>query len=469
MVHLRLVGTTAYNCGFHRSVLHLFCCCVLTMVAVSAAFAGSTSVSKAAPYMQSAPTLSTALVTYKGHSGPVIGVAWSPDGKWLASSGNDGTVQVWNAQNGDLRWKTSVARFAFAVVWSPDGTKIAAGGSAGSLAVLNAATGASMAIYLGQGGDIEGIAWSPDSKYFVSGSQDNTANVWDVQAGKALVTYKGHSGAVERVAWSPDGKSIASASYDGTVQTWEAATGKQITIYKGHGGVPVWEVAWSPDGTRIVSGTGSAGAFGPVTANNSAKVWEAATGKTLLTYSGHSGQVYALAWSPDGKGIVSGGDDNSARVWSAATGQTELVYSGHSGIVFKVAWSPDGKYIASASVDGTVQVWSPSAPPPAAATAEPSATPATEPPATLTTEPSVTSSATETTVLPTTPPATATEEMAAAPVATDTPAPQVVPIGMPRTGAPSRESLPLGVLLTIVALISVGGLLRLSAGRKWTR
>jgi len=186
--------------------------------------------------------------------------------------------------------------------------------------------------------------------------------VWDVASGKAVVTYTGHSGSVERIAWSPDGKHIASAGYDGTVQVWDAATGKTVLIYKGHA-APVWEVAWSPDGTRLVSGTGAAGAHGPVTSGNSVRVWDAATGKTMLTYTGATSQTqtYALAWSPDGKQIASGGDDNTVHIWDAATGNTLMRYRGHSDIIFKLAWSPDGTRIASASVDGTAQVWRPQA------------------------------------------------------------------------------------------------------------
>lgn len=302
------------------------------------------------------PTLSNALITYKGHSGPVIGVAWSPNGKWLVSCGNDGTVQEWDAQSGAVRWNVRVDSFAFAVAWSPNGAKIAAGGGSGSVFILDATTGHTLATYQGHITFIEGLAWSPDSKYVASGSQDDTVKVWNIQTGKAIVTYSGHNEAVNRVAWSPDGTRIASASHDGTVQVWEAKTGKQLLTYKDHA-APVWEVAWSPDGKYIVSGTGAAGNFAPVTSNNSVKVWNATTGQTLLTYNKHSGQVYALAWSPDGKSIASGGDDHSVRVWNIATGQTTLVYRGHSNSIFKIAWSPDGKSIASASADGTIQVW----------------------------------------------------------------------------------------------------------------
>jgi WD40 repeat protein len=184
--------------------------------------------------------------------------------------------------------------------------------------------------------------------------------VWDVQTGVSVITYSGHTDSVERIAWSPDGARIASAGYDGTVQVWDAKTGHVILTYKGHA-APVWEVAWSPDGKRIASGTGAAGAHGPVTANNSINVWDAATGQTLLTYAGSpmSVQAYALSWSPDGKLLASGGDDKLVRIWDAMTGQTQMEYRGHSDTVFKVAWSPDGARIASASVDGTAQIWRP--------------------------------------------------------------------------------------------------------------
>jgi WD40 repeat protein len=79
----------------------------------------------------------------------------------------------------------------------------------------------------------------------------------------------------------------------------------------------------------------------------------------MLTYTGSTGQAYALAWSPDGKRIASGGDDNIVHVWDASTGQALLQYRGHTDIIFKLAWSPDGAFIASTSADGTVQVWQP--------------------------------------------------------------------------------------------------------------
>lgn len=306
------------------------------------------------------PAVTTPLIAYTGHTGPAIGVSWSADGKRIASCGNDGTVQVWEAKTGKMLWNTHLGRFVFAVAWSPDGKTVAGGTDDGSIALLNPANGHRLATYSHQTTFIEGLAWSPDSKLLAAGSQDNTVDVWNVSTGKLLTTYKGHTAPVARVAWSPGGSLVASASYDGTVQVWEAKTGHKLLTYTGNG-APVWEVAWSPDGKHIASGTGAAGSAGPVTAHNSVKVWDATSGQTVLSYTGvnDTTQTYALAWSPDGKRIASGSDDKLVRIWDAASGRTLLEYQGHKDIIFKVAWSPNGALIASASVDGTVQVWSP--------------------------------------------------------------------------------------------------------------
>src|SRR5579871_3385642 len=317
-------GNQAINATLaSRCSLGLLCTCLLLLLAACGSGPAASQGSTPTPTgptptpTPAAPTLAKALVTYSGHSGPVITAVWSPDGKRIASGGNHGTVQVWDAQTGKQIWKTHIDTYSFAIAWSPDGKRIA-GAGAGSVEMLDAATG------------------------------------------KLLATFtNGQASFIERLAWSPDGKEIASASNDGTVQVWDAKTGTKLLTYSGNG-APVWSVAWSPDGKRIVSGTGAAGDFQSVTSGNTVKVWDATTGQTLLTYQGHQDhQVYALAWSPDGTKIASGSDDKTVQVWNAATGQPLLIYQGHSDIVFGVAWSPNGKEVASASVDGTVQVWQP--------------------------------------------------------------------------------------------------------------
>jgi WD40 repeat protein len=301
------------------------------------------------------------LFTYHGHSDAVNAVAWSPDGKYIAS-GDGGTsliesrsfidsgffigvtVQVWNATTGDqfLIFRSHSATVN-AVAWSPDGKYIASASVDKTVQLWNFIH---TFFYRGHFSQVNAVAWSPDGKYIASASADGVVHVWVADTGTHIYTYHGHSDAVNAVAWSPDGKRIASASTDQTVQLWDAATGGNVFTYHGHSDA-VNAVAWSPDGKRIASAS----------ADKTVHVWDAADGILFYNYHGHSDAVNAVAWSPDGKRIASASTDKTVHVWDAATGGNVFTYHGHSDAVNAVAWSPDGKRIASASADQTVQLW----------------------------------------------------------------------------------------------------------------
>ena len=158
--------------------------------------------------------------------------------------------------------------------------------------------------------------------------------------------FSGHFDEVLALAWSPDGTRISSGSFDNTVQIWDAKTGKRLLTYHGDSN-PVLTVAWSPDGTRIASG-----GF-----DWRVHVWNSSTGKLLLIYHGHTDVVTSLAWSPDGTRIASGSFDTTVQVWNASNGKRLLTYPHHFNTVYSVAWSPDGTHVVSGGYDGTVQIW----------------------------------------------------------------------------------------------------------------
>ena len=171
-----------------------------------------------------------------------------------------------------------------------------------------------------------------------------------------LFVCNGHSGRVTALAWSPNGKWFASASYDKTVQVWEAASGRQLLTYKDHRD-RVNALAWSPDSTQLASASN----------DGTVRVWNALSGSTIFTYSGHNGPVHTLSWSPTYSAygnalpsqIASAGIDKTVHIWDATQGTNLYIFRQHTDAVHAVAWSPDGRRIASAGEDHNVLVWYP--------------------------------------------------------------------------------------------------------------
>jgi WD40 repeat protein len=306
--------------------------------------------------------LGSTLVTYTGHLSQVATVAWSPDGKRIASGSWDQTVQVWDATSGAqpfiYRGHTTNVN---AVAWSPIRTSQSIASASGNsffkgehiVQLWNAATGGHILTYGGHTQPVRSVAWSPNGMSIASGSEDKTVQIWDASRGILMLAYSRHTGVVSSVTWSPDGKYIASASDDKTVQVWDAQATTLLFSFDHTSTVNA--VAWSPDGARIASASGNF--F--VGNDHIVQVWDAATGEHVLTYRGHTTPVSTVAWSPDGKRIASASAslEKTVQIWDATSGATIYIYRGHTLGVNAVAWSPDGQYIASASLDGTVRVW----------------------------------------------------------------------------------------------------------------
>jgi WD40 repeat protein len=299
-------------------------------------------------------------VTLRGHTNSVNGVAFSPDGKRLATASADHTAKVWDTESGKelftLRGHTNSVN---GVAFSPDGKRLATASADQTAKVWDAESGKELFTLRGHSSSVNDVAFSPDGKRLATASQDHTAKVWDTESGKELFTLRGHTNSVNGVAFSPDGKRLATASEDQTAKVWDAESGKELFTLRDSG--PVYSVAFSPDGKRLAT---ASKAFSPdgkrlatASADDTAKVWDAESGKELFTLRGHSSSFFDVAFSPDGKRLATASEDQTAKVWDAESGKELLTLRGHTNSVNGVAFSPDGKRLATASQDQTAKVW----------------------------------------------------------------------------------------------------------------
>jgi WD40 repeat protein/predicted Ser/Thr protein kinase len=294
-----------------------------------------------------------------GHSSRITVVAWSPDGKHLASSSYDKSARIWDSTHGyrEIVYRGHTDRVQ-AVAWSPDGKRVASASSDRTVQIWDAATGSPIFTYHGHGLPVMALAWSPDGTRIASGGDDKTVQVWDASNGTLLYTHRGHAGRVQAIVWSPDGTRIASGGDDKTVQVWMLVRPKSSffskllsstssnSTYRGHA-AKVYALAWAPNGQRIAS----------VSADKTLQVWDALGSKKYFIYRSNGASLNAIAWSPDGRYIAAGGNDKMAHIWDGVTRQGVYTYHGHTNYVTAITWSPDGKLLASASVDRTIQVW----------------------------------------------------------------------------------------------------------------
>ena len=265
------------------------------------------------------------LALLTGHTAEVRMLVFSPDGKILASTGDDSTTRLWNTESGQ------------------------------QLAVLSAGRGSHSL-----------IAFSPDGTTIVTGNRNGTIQTWDVAIGDRLAMLTGHTGSIVALAFSADGKILASASesQDTTIRLWDMSSEKHLSTLSGGHEQPVRLLAFSADGKILASASESQ--------DTTIQLWEVSSKKNLFTLTGHEQRVSVLTSSPDGKILASAGMDGTVRLWNPDTGkqvhalvQLGLTYTDQQLLtaarrtawIDKLVFSPDGSTLVSCDRHGTVQMW----------------------------------------------------------------------------------------------------------------
>jgi WD40 repeat protein len=286
------------------------------------------------------------VATLRGHRAQVGTVAFSPDGRTLVSGGQDG-LKFWRVapMTEDLltAHRTEIDVLAF----SADGKILATAGADGTVRLWDVATRRNLATLRGHRDTIYYLAFSPDGRWLASGSAEGVAKVWDLATRRAIATMKNSRITLHLpVVFSPDSQILARGADGPSIRFWNVRTRREVAVLKGHTS-NVTALAFSPDGSRLASGS----------LDGTARIWDVMTRRQVVRL-GHINNVYTLAFSPDGRHLVTGGADPAVRVWEVATGRHVASLRGHTSEVQRLGLSPDGKTLATNAVGDPVTLYS---------------------------------------------------------------------------------------------------------------
>ena len=288
--------------------------------------------------------------------GPITASAMTRDARFIATAVDGKFLVIWDTTVGrPVRTLLGHQKTIHSLAFSPDDKQLLSGSADTTAMLWDPATGEQIRTLRGHTGPVLSVAFSPDGTRMLTGSADKTAIQWNAQTGGQLQTLKGHTKGVMGVAYSPDGTKIATSSADFTAAVWEAETGQRTVVLRGHR-EEVACIAFSPDGTKLATGS----------YDDTAVLWEVpsakpegvvAAGKRLGLAARHGTDIYSIAFTPDGRRVITGERQELIQLSDPTTGTTVRQYIGHTADVHSLSVSPDGRMFLSGSKDGTARLW----------------------------------------------------------------------------------------------------------------
>jgi WD40 repeat protein len=283
------------------------------------------------------------------HNKPILSVAFSPNGSWLATGSMDKTIKIWNLKSGRLKYHfKGHKRIIRSVAFSPDNKWLASSSADRTVRIWNLSSGKLHYRLAAHPSSVWSVGFSSDSAWLASASKDKTIKTWNIETKKLQHILAGHKDGVATVAYSPNSHILASGGIGGMVKLWNLKTGQLEDTLSKHKD-EIWSVAFSPDGKLLATAS----------KDKTIKIWQTKSYHLLKSLKAHRNGVSSVVFSPDSEWIISTSIDNSVKFWNVADGHLEhTIFGGNNNDwLWSIAISPDAKWLAAGGASRAVKLW----------------------------------------------------------------------------------------------------------------